>query len=123
MKRILVIEDEHAYQKLLHDQLIKNGYEVVEAIDGKEGLILAKVAHPDLILLDIKMPVLDGIKMLTELRKDPYGKLAKVIILTNIEPSSAILKKVLEDLPSSYFIKSDIQFTELLAKIKEFLGE
>jgi CheY-like chemotaxis protein len=121
MKKILIIEDELLYLKLLRDQLVNNGYEVTEAKDGKKGLAAAKSQHPDLILLDIRMPEMDGMMVLKELRKDPYGQLAKVIILTNLEPDDRILKTVLEDRPTYYLIKSDIQLSELMQKIKELI--
>lgn len=123
MKKILVIEDELSYMRLLNDQLTENGYKVIEAKDGQEGLATAILQHPDLILLDIRMPIMNGMVMLEELRKDLYGKSAKVIILTNIEPTDRILKKVLEDLPTYYLMKSDIQLAELIGKIKELLAE
>lgn len=122
-RKILIIEDELSYLRLLRDQLTQRGYEVIEATDGKEGLATAKLQHPDLILLDIRMPVMNGMIMLDELRKDAYGKLAKVIILTNIEPSDRILKQVLADLPTYYLMKSDIQLAELMEKIQELLAE
>jgi len=121
IKKILIIEDDPSYLKLLNDQLTKNGYEIVNAKDGREGLATALSHHPDLIILDIKMPVMDGIAMLGELRKNEYGKSAKVVILTNLEPNDKILRKVLEDLPMHYLVKSDIQLNELLEKIKEVL--
>lgn len=64
---------------------------------------------------------MDGIAMLDFLRKDAYGKSAKVILLTNLEPDDEILQKVLEDQPTYYFVKSDIQPAELLERIKELL--
>src|SRR5476649_2437900 len=119
MKKILIIEDDVSYLRLLRDQLTKKNYHVIEAKDGKEGLALAKEQHPNLILLDIKMPIMNGMDMLEELRKCPYGKTALVIILTNIEPTDRILQKVLKDLPTYYLIKSDIRLAELLTKIKD----
>ena len=121
MKKILIIEDDPSYQKLLNDQLTKNGQGISNAKDGREGLASALSQHPDLIILDIKMPGMDGIAMLDELRKDKYGKSAKVIILTNLEPNDKILRKILEDLPTYYLVKSDIQLNELLEKIKDIL--
>jgi CheY-like chemotaxis protein len=121
MKKILIIEDDPSYLKLLKDQLTKNGYGIVQAKDGKEGLAIATSQHPDMIILDIKMPVMDGITMLDALRKDEYGKSAKVIILTNLEPNDKILQKVLEDVPTYYLIKSDIQLNELIEKVKDIL--
>ena len=123
MKKILVVEDELAYLKLLNSQLTEKGYTVIEAINGKKGLEMAKSENPDLILLDIRMPVMDGMAMLKELRKEEAGKKTKVIMLTNLEPDDKILGEVLSDQPSYYFVKSDIQFNDLLEKIKELLAE
>lgn len=123
MKKILVVEDELAYLKLLNSQLTEKGYQVIEAMDGKKGLEMAKKENPDLILLDIRLPVMDGMAMLDELRKEEAGKKTKVIVLTNLEPDEKIIGKVVKDLPTYYFVKSDIQFSDLLDKIKELLGE
>ena len=122
MKKILVVEDELAYLKLLNSQLTEKGYQVIEAVDGKQGLEKAKSENPDLILLDIRMPVMDGMAMLDLLRKEEASKNTKVIILTNLEPDEKIIKEVVQDQPSYYFVKSDIQFDDLLEKIKELLA-
>ncbi len=123
MKKILVVEDELAYLKLINSQLTGKGYKVIEAMDGKKGLEMAKKENPDLILLDIRMPVMDGMTMLGELRKEEAGKKTKVIVLTNLEPDDKIIGGVVKDLPTYYFVKSDIQFNDLLDKIKELLNE
>lgn len=117
MKKILVIEDEAAFQKLIGDQLAKDGYEVIRAEDGKNGLDEAKSKHPDLILLDLKLPVMDGLTVLDELRKDAWGRTAKVIVLTNLEPDKEILEKVLKNKPALYLVKSNIKLSELNEKI------
>lgn len=123
MKKILVVEDELAYLNLLRNQLTNNGYTVLEATNGKKGLEIASSENPDLILLDIRMPVMDGMTMLDLLRKDPAGKKTKVIMLTNLEPDDTIIKKVVSDQPSYYCVKSDVKFSDLLDKIKELLAE
>lgn len=123
MKKILIVEDELAYLKLLNSQLSEKGYKVIEAENGAKGLEKAKSESPDLILLDIRMPVMDGMTMLEELRKEEAGKKVKVIILTNLEPDDKIIGEVVSDQPSYYLVKSDIQFNDLLAKIKELLTE
>lgn len=123
MKKILVVEDELAYLKLLNSQLTEKGYKVIEAINGEKGIEKAKSENPDLILLDIRMPVMDGMAMLDLLRKGEEGKKTKVIILTNLEPDDKILEDVIRDQPSYYFVKSDIQLNELLTKIEELLAE
>lgn len=122
MPKILVVEDEIAYLKLLNAQLTAQGYTVFEALNGKIGLEKAKSENPDLILLDIRMPVMDGMAMLRELRKEGAGKKTKVIMLTNLEPDNKIIAEMVNDRPLYYFVKSDIQFNELLAKIKELLA-
>jgi len=122
MKKILIVEDELAYLKLLNDQLTKVGYQIIEAKNGKDGLRTAEKEQPDVILLDIRMPVMNGMEMLGELRKSTYGKNAKVIILTNLEPNDEILRSVLEDQPTYYFMKSDTELSDLVSKIKKLLA-
>ena len=123
MKKILVVEDELAYSKLLTSQLTAKGYKVIGAVNGKKGLEMAQSENPDLIVLDIRMPVMDGMTMLDLLRKEIWGKAIKVIMLTNLEPDDKIIGKVVTDEPSYYFVKSDIKLENLLDKIKELLGE
>ena len=122
MKKILVVEDELAYSKLLSDQLAEKGYQVIGAVNGKQGLEIAKKESPDLILLDIRMPVMNGMTMLDLLRKEDWGKKIKVVMLTNLEPDDKIIGQVVTTEPSYYFVKSDIQLTDLLTKIKELLA-
>lgn len=121
-KKILIVEDELSYSKLLSEKLI-NSYEVVVADDGKKGLDLALKINPDLILLDIKMPEMDGLAVLQALRKSDQGKTTKVIMLTNLEPSETIIGHVVEDRPTYYLVKSDIQLDELLEKIDEITAD
>lgn len=121
MKKVLIVEDEIPYQKLLYDQLAAEGYDVMRASNGKKGLSLAKNQRPDLILLDVRMPVMDGMTMLIKLRKDDYGKSANVILLTNLEPNDDLLRKIAEGKPAYYLIKSDIQLFDLLEKVKKLI--
>ena len=121
MKKILIVEDEIAYVQLLKDLLTRHGYTVIDANDGKKGLALAKSAHPDLILLDVRMPVMDGMSMLKELRKDLYGKSVNVIVLTNLEPNDEMIKESIQGYPSYYFVKSDIKLIDLFSRIEELL--
>lgn len=123
MHKILIIEDEAAYLKLLSDQFTANGYEVVTAKDGEKGLEMALKTTPDLILLDIRLPKIDGMAMLDLLRKDDKGKKMKVIVLTNLEPDDKILSEVVDTAPIRYFVKSDISLKDLLGKVKVVLGD
>lgn len=123
MKKILIVEDELAYMTLLHDKLTAAGYTVIEAVNGKLGLEKVKKEKPDLVILDVRMPVMDGMTMLDLLRKDEASKDTKVIILTNLEPDEKMIGKVVNDQPSYYFVKSDIHVSDLLEKIQELLAE
>ena len=81
-KKILmveVVEDDEPLLSVLSERFREEGYNVINAITGEEGLKLALKNKPDLILLDIVMPKMDGIAMLKKLRKDPWGKNANVI--------------------------------------------
>ena len=122
-KKILIVEDELTYMKLLCSQLTEKGFTIIQASGGKEGLKKATKGKPDLILLDIRMPGMDGMAMLDLLRKDSLGKKTKVILLTNLEPDEKIIAGVVRDQPSYYFIKSDVRFDELLEIINELLTE
>lgn len=121
MKKILIVEDELAYVRLLRDML-KDTYLVIDAPNGKQGLAMAKKHKPDLILLDNVMPVMDGMTMLGELRKDTYGGSAKVIMLTNLEANSKIIVQAAKMQPVYYFVKSDINLDKLIKKITEVLS-
>ncbi len=123
IKKILIVEDEPSYSKLLHEELGSIGYKIIEANNGKEGLIAANAEFPDIIVLDIKMPVMNGMDMLAEIRKSEYGKSVKAIVLTNLEPNDEIIQKVVRDKPTYYLIKSDIQLNQLIEKIKEILKQ
>ncbi len=120
-KIILLVEDETSLRNVLCDELAQAGFSMLEAKNGAEGLEVALHSHPDLILLDIIMPVMDGMTMLKKLREDVWGKDAKVIILTNVNEvgkiSEAVAGKTFD-----YFIKSDKKLEELVAIVKNRLG-
>lgn len=82
--KILVIEDDLPVQKVLSEKLTAEGLEISVASDGEKGLKMALTDHPDMILLDLVMPNMDGMTMLKKMREDDWGKGAKVIILTNL---------------------------------------
>lgn len=88
-KKIAVIEDEPSICEMYRMKLSANGYEVKTAHDGKEGLELAESFEPDLILLDLMMPIMTGGEMLAKLRETDWGANVRVIILTNISRDEA----------------------------------
>lgn len=119
MKKILVVEDDLVYLKLLHDQLIAKGYQVIQAQDGKQGLDAAKREKPDLILMDMRMPVMDGMTMLGLLRQNEDTKSTKVIILTNYEPDEKLIQAAVVYKPLNYFVKTDTSIEDLFKKVSE----
>lgn len=120
-KSILIVEDEVSLQKVLEKKFGGKGFNVITAQNGEEGLKIALEKHPDLIILDILMPVKDGVALMDEIRNDFWGKTAKIIVLTNYN-STEILLKITKDHPSYYLIKSDTSLEQLLAKVEELIN-
>lgn len=120
---LLIIEDEKTLSDTLEERLTSEGFEVFKAADGDEGLKLALDKHPNLILLDLLMPKVDGITMLKELRKDAWGKRASVIILTNVESSDKIADTIGLGFGNifEYIIKTNWSLDDVVARIKERL--
>jgi DNA-binding response OmpR family regulator len=114
---ILIVEDEVSLRNALRDKLMREGFHVLEARDGEEGLEVALHEHPDLILLDIVMPKMDGMTMLDRIHADTWGKNVKVIVLTNL--SDVGIAHATYD----YLVKSDWKIEDVIAKVRERLGE
>lgn len=89
MPKILIVEDDPPIRTMYVMKLKSEGYDVAEASDGTEGLEAAKTVKPDLILLDLRMPVMSGQEMLKKLRDSDWGKHTLVIVLTNVSQSEA----------------------------------
>ncbi|MFZ2594082.1 MAG: response regulator [Minisyncoccia bacterium] len=120
-KKILLVEDEPAISRAMQDKLINEGFDVTAARDGEEGYALAVQNHPDLILLDVVMPKMDGMSMLMKLRGDDWGKTAKVIFLTNLSEMEAVQKST-ELGVFDYIVKSDWKLSDVVKKVREKLG-
>lgn len=84
-KSILIVEDSKLLRAVVRDELERSGFAVIEAEDGKLGLDAALSQHPDLIMLDLIMPVMDGMTLFGLLRADNWGKNVPVIMLTGEE--------------------------------------
>ncbi|MBU2579172.1 response regulator [Patescibacteria group bacterium] len=121
MKKILLIEDESALQKALGDTLKINGYEMLSALNGQIGLDLAEAKKPDLILLDLILPKIDGFEVLKHLKENPETKDIPVIVLTNLEGIKDV-SRVVEMGATTYLVKSDYSLKEIVSKIKEILS-
>jgi CheY-like chemotaxis protein len=118
-----IVEDDKPLLYVLSERFVKEGYNVLTAQTGEEGLDLALKNKPDLILLDIVMPKMDGITMLRKLREDAWGKKAKVILLTNLLADEKIAKAVTELEPLYYLIKTDWKLNDIIEKVRNCLEE
>lgn len=122
-KVILITEDEEMLRSVVRAKLTNEGFSVIEANNGEEGLAMSLGEHPDLILLDIMMPKMDGMSMLKKLREDEWGKNVPVIMLTNISSGDENINKEITELePTYYLIKNNESLKNVVEKIKERLG-
>jgi len=121
-KRILVVEDEKMLVDMYRDKFEHEGFEVLVAEEGEEGLKKAFEEKPDLIILDILLPKKEGTEILKEIREsDEWGNEVPVVMLTNMNTSDYILGAVNQYRPSYYFIKSNIELNELVAKVRKLI--
>ncbi|OGI29566.1 MAG: hypothetical protein A2288_03180 [Candidatus Moranbacteria bacterium RIFOXYA12_FULL_44_15] len=119
-KKILIVEDEASLHESLGEFLSAEGFEVLNAYDGEEGLAIVREKKLDLVLLDIILPKKDGYEVLAEIRKDEEMKNVPVILLTNLE-SAEDVQKAFEKGATTYLVKSDYKMEEVAEKIKETL--
>ena len=119
-KKILIVEDELTLRTPMAFGLRDEGFTVIEAENGEQGLALAFAEKPDLILLDLIMPGVDGMAVLRELRKNPWGKEVPVMLLTNLNETEKITESV-ESKVYEYLLKSDWSLDDVVKKIKEKL--
>ncbi|TSC75340.1 MAG: two-component system, OmpR family, alkaline phosphatase synthesis response regulator PhoP [Parcubacteria group bacterium Gr01-1014_30] len=122
MKKILFIEDEAVIQKTIGDVLRQKGYDMASSLDGESGLRIAKSMKPDLILLDLILPKMNGFEVLKELKGDEATRDIPVIVLTNLEGVGDI-DRVIELGAKTYLVKAEYSLEEVVDKIKKTLGE
>jgi DNA-binding response OmpR family regulator len=121
-KMILLVEDDEFLAELYGTKLGLEGYEVALATDGEKGLKMIRDKKPDLILLDIILPKMDGFEILKAMKGDKAVKNIPVILLTNLSQKDEV-KKGLELGAKDYLIKAHFMPSEVVKKIKEALGE
>ncbi|OGI25258.1 MAG: hypothetical protein A3J76_05350 [Candidatus Moranbacteria bacterium RBG_13_45_13] len=121
-KKILIVEDDNFVAEVYSTKLVEMGYDVTIAQNGEEGLTELESKKADLILLDIIMPVMGGIKMLEEMKKsEEWGKIP-VILLTNVGEKESI-QKVRDLGVKNYLIKSHFTPAEVIEKIEAVFRE
>ena len=118
--KITIVEDDRAIAHMYRFKLESEGYLVSLAYDGEEGLSVIESIKPELILLDLKMPVMSGDIMLEKLRAKPWGIQIKVIILTNISKDEASVGLRLLNV-DRYIVKAHHTPKQVLEIIEEIL--
>ncbi len=120
-KKILLVEDDKPLQELYALNLKNEGYKVIQASNGQEALAKAVDEKPDLILLDIMLPEIDGLSVLDILKKTPKTESIPIVILTVLsdrETKEKCQSYEIED----FFVKSESTIPQILKRIKEILG-
>ena len=121
MKKILFIEDESALQRTFEEALKDEGFEMISALDGETGLKMAKEKNPDLILLDLILPKVEGMEVLKKLKEDEKTKDIPVIVLTHLEELEKV-EKAMELGAKAYLVKGEYSLNEVVERIKKVLG-
>lgn len=119
-KRVLIVEDDEFLLQMYATKLDLEGFKVLEATTGLQGLKVAQKELPDLILLDLNLPELSGFEVLSQLKRDDSTKNIKVLILTNYSQKENI-DKCLELGADDYLIKAHFVPSEVVKKIKDIL--
>ncbi len=121
MVKILLVEDNEMNRDMLSRRLVRRSYQVVIAVDGGQGVAMARSEAPDLILMDMSLPVLDGLEAARQLKAAPETRAIPIIALT-AHAMMGDREKAIEAGCNDYETKP-IEFPQLLAKIEALLGK
>ena len=119
-KKILIIEDDKFLRELIAKKLRSEDYEVTEALDGEDGVAKAKELKPDLVLLDLILPGIDGFNVLAKIKEDPVTNQAPVIILSNLGQQEEV-ERALNLGATDFLIKAHFTPSEIIEKINQIL--
>ena len=117
--QILLVDDDKDLVYILREALQKNGFEVITASDGSEGLRLLKTNIPQLIMADLTMPVMSGWHFTTKVRQDPRFKKTPIIVLSGLLEDNAEAQPFES---ASLYVRKPFEIFELIAKIKELIA-
>ena len=116
-KKVLIVDDEKDILNILKQSFVDEGFSVISAQDGEEGLKMIEEEKPDLILLDIVMPKMDGVTMAKKLKEK--GIKSKILFLTNLRGKLPVAEGIIEE--TDYISKTDMHIDQIIAKVKEKL--
>lgn len=120
--RVAIIEDDMAIVQMYRTKFENEGYEVATAPDGASGLELIESFKPNIVLLDLMMPNMNGLDMLSKLRSQPGGREAKVVVLTNMgdtETATRVYKLTADD----YIVKAEMTPKQVAERVKNLLAK
>lgn len=120
MSRILIVDDEPHIRKLVSFTLSNHGHEVIEAEDGGRGLELAKTEHPDLILLDVMMPVMTGYDVLDRLKADEQTAGIPVIMLSAKSQKAEVEEGLRRG--ADEYVRKPFTPKDLVSQVEDLLG-
>lgn len=120
-KKVLIVDDNNNLVTVLVDKFNLSGFEATGAVNGEDGLKKALESHPDIILLDLVMPVMGGLDMLKQLRLDEWGKEAKVMVLTVLDEPTYVAN-AMDSNVLGYIVKTDISLDKVIKQIQNLLG-
>lgn len=118
--KILIVEDDKFLRELISQKLTKEEYDISEAVDGEEGIKKIKEEKPELVLLDLILPGIDGFEVLSRMKEDPSVSSIPVIILSNLGQKEDV-EKGLKLGANDYLIKAHFTPGEIIEKIKTIL--
>ncbi len=120
--KILVVEDDKFLRELISQKLTREGYDVKEAIDGEDGVVKVKEEKPDIILLDLILPGMDGFEVLAKIKDDPEVENIPVVILSNLGQRDDV-ERGLKLGAIDFLIKAHFTPGEIIEKIEKVMKE
>lgn len=120
-RRIVLAEDDRFLRKAAETALKRHGFAVTTAADGEEALAVVRASPPDLVLLDLIMPKVQGFDVLLSLKADPATASIPIIVLSNLGQEGDV-KRAMESGAVAYFVKANLSLQELVRQIDEVLG-
>ncbi len=119
-KLVLAVEDDAFLASIHKNKMAKEGFEIFVAGNGREALEFLKTRKPDIILLDLIMPVMDGFETLKEIKANPETKDLKVVVLSNLSQEED-KQRVMDMGALDYVVKANVSFREIVEKVKAYI--
>jgi DNA-binding response OmpR family regulator len=121
-KHILIIEDDDFFRELIRKKLVSEGFEVSEAVDGEKGIETIREIHPDLVILDLLLPSIDGFEVLSKVKADASIAQTRFIVLSNLGQQEDI-ERGLRLGADDFLIKSQFDIDQIMDKVKAVLNK